>query len=136
MQITFSSFNIENVKGNYVAVNHINENYKNIDIYYIQEHWLHGFEKDKMIKNIPGYRHFTRCYDDDDNENASLYMVRGHGGISLLWKNEWAPHIKELKNDGNKRIQAVMLKDQILLINCYLPSGPSKQNCGVVGHSS
>ena len=123
-QIIITSLNIENIKANHVVINDINKNYKTIDVLIIQEHWLHCFEKDLMTKNLSEYEHFTRCYDDNDN-STQLYTIRGHGGISILWRKELTPYMKQLKDDGNTRIQAVLIKN-VLLINCYLPSGASK----------
>ncbi|MCG8097222.1 MAG: reverse transcriptase family protein [Candidatus Thiodiazotropha endolucinida] len=89
----------------------------------LQETWLWTFE-DYVIENlVPNYETFVRCSDINDNI-SNFQIMRGNGGIVILWPKTWTNCIRKLE-DGNERIQAVELNTTdscFCIVNVYLPT--------------
>jgi len=126
-QIILSTLNVKNIKGNYAT---IEEELAKSDIIFLQEHWLFNFQttNDEVIENLSHWKHFSKAVDDIDHIEPT-HKPRGHGGISILYKEWLAPNITQCE-DGNERIQVITISDDsmhLCLINVYLPSGTNKE---------
>ena len=89
---------------------------KDLDVIAIQEHWLYGFEKNKLEEVSPHYNWHTRSADDDDPIPPTM-RNRGHGGVAIFWKKKYTDH-EELP-DGSPRTVAIRISNTIV-INSYL----------------
>ena len=93
----------------------------------IQEHWLYSFEQEEILNDLPGWNFSCRSVDEYDNISL-ISRPQGYGGVATLWKAGLNAYMKKSK-EGNERILPTFLeteKSKTLLINCYLPSGNSK----------
>ena len=121
------TFNIENIRSNHHV---ISDELDDIDLLLIQEHWLYTFEQDELTRNISNWHYCARSVDEYEGI-APTSRPQGHGGIAILWRPELTPYIRKLE-DGNERILPILVEAEfgdLVLINCYLPSGNSKDAC-------
>ena len=123
--LCLTSLNIENIRSNrctlYTDLDHA-------DIVLIQEHWLYTFEQDDILTDLPGRSFCCRSVDEYD-PISQINRPQGYGGVATVWKNHLSPFIKKT-DEGNERILPILLTSKdgsILIINCYLPSGNSKE---------
>ena len=86
------------------------------------------YESDTMAKLFPNHSHQTRCVDEDVQFENSR-RVAGYGGVSTIWTDKMNPYAKR-RDEGNARIVVTTFSipgSPICVINCYLPSGQSKE---------
>ena len=94
----------------------------------LQEHWLWGFERDKLQELFPGYGSVIKCCDDSEP-----YLIRhnrrGHAGVAVIWDRSLDPIIQPEMEEGNEWIIVIGIGDRCtsryntVIINAYLPSG-------------
>ena len=97
-----------------------------MDIILLQEHWLHGYEKEEITSNLEGWQAVARSVDDEDHPNL-IARTQGYGGVAVLWKEHLNPYISS-RDEGNNRILPIFFEsgsDKLCILNCYLPSGNS-----------
>ncbi len=90
----------------------------------LQEHWLWEYETSLLDQLAPNHESYTIPTPD---EYSLAYRRRGHGGIAILWSRDISHLVKKCEKDSDHRIQAVLLNDEVCIINAYLPSGESAQ---------
>ncbi len=81
-----------------------------------------------MVKLFPNHFHHTKTVDNEERHTHS-HRTSGHGGVSTLWNPRLNPYAKR-EDDGNPRILVTTFSipnAPICVINCYLPSGQSKE---------
>ncbi len=120
-----ASFNVEGLTSNHAF---IQSELCHIDILAIQEHWLLSFQKDKINELLPQWDSHTRCVDESNLPDNSC-MPHGHGGVATMWSPWLSPFVSR-KDEGNTRILVTLFDlpgAPICILNCYLPSGTSKQ---------
>ena len=95
---------------------------KQHDIILLQEHWLYSFEKPHLetIVEAEGWGVAVKSVDDDDPIGPQS-RPRGKGGVATLWSKKLNSHINILQ-DGNERILAIEVGQQVLLVNTYMPA--------------
>ena len=122
-----TSLNVEGLASNHAFVNMA---LSNQHIICLQEHWIYSFDKHLFATLLPKWSATIRCSDEyrDDISNESR-PATGRGGVAILWHHDLSPFIKR-SDEGNARIILVFLdlpKYPVCIINCYLPSGNSKE---------
>jgi endonuclease/exonuclease/phosphatase family metal-dependent hydrolase len=93
-----------------------------LDVLLIQEHWLFGFELQKLDDIHPDFNSVSKSVDMMD-PISSLQKPRGYAGTAILYKKSLSNSLI-LHPDGCHRIIAVTLKLQemkLLLVNVYMP---------------
>ena len=94
------------------------------DIILIQEHWLWPFELHSLSSILSGFTAHGLC---DRRLNKTSELLRGCGGIAILWKKSIAAHPIHLNID-NDRICGIELPlenhiiKKLLVFNIYFPS--------------
>ena len=77
---------------------------------------------------VPGFRSYLHC-TDDSNAIKPWCMLRGMGGMGILWREEIPRYVQPVKDYGNERVIAVTLRHndaQLCVINVYMTSGNNK----------
>ena len=94
----------------------------------IQEHWLYKCNKSYLDKTFPCWTSSIRSIDEyEEDEEMLSRFPRGKGGVATMWRKEFSNYVTKC-SEGNTRVLPVKLSLgalQILIINCYLPSGTS-----------
>ena len=117
--INILTFKIEGIKSN---LQYLHELLDQKSIICLQEHLLWNFESDYII-NKTEYEVFVRCHDCD-HPISNYKVLRGKGGIAIIWPTLIDKYIKRLE-DGNNRIMAIEIQSTskaICLVNTYLPT--------------
>ena len=101
------------------------------DILFIQEHWLHSRDKNRITEDLPYFTSYTKCFDDD-NIDDPLLRRRGHADVSIMFKSSVGQYVKELPDRGNRIVCiSVNIDKPILIIFAYMPThgkGYSRDN--------
>ena len=122
------SVNIENFNTNLVFLETLLNDFQ---IVAIQEHWLYGFEKGKLIDFCEKHGFSIMIKSSDDNDPLTpLQRPRGKGGVALLWSKRHDQHVTALYEEGGNRICAIhveTLEGLVTIINCYLPCRGNKE---------
>ena len=118
-----------NVQGINTNILYVEELLKKHDIVCLQEHWLWGFEKQDLNLMLPQCGVQIRSVDDGNEILEHSHRITGHGGVATLWKKHLNVNMKPVDEEGNCRILVTEYnsKPPVCIINCYLPSGKSKQ---------
>jgi endonuclease/exonuclease/phosphatase family metal-dependent hydrolase len=107
----------------------VEELLKSHDIICLQEHWLWGFEKQEMKEMLPNYGMHVKTVDEEMDMVEHTHRVTGDGGVATVWSEHIDSIMVPVQEEGNSRVMVTecSLATSICLINCYLPSGNSKQ---------
>ena len=118
----FISVKIENFNTNMVFLETL---LKDFQIIALQEHWLYGFEKGKLIDFCEKHGFSLMIKSTDDNDPLTpLQRPRGKGGVAILRSKRLDQYVTTLVNDGGNHICAIQvesLQGSLTIINCYLP---------------
>ncbi|CAG2187365.1 SPPL3 [Mytilus edulis] len=123
--ITILSFNIEGFTSNKLYLENLS---KRADIIFMQEHWVHSWEKNKIedfMDNLNFISHI-KCYDDEIIMDP-LERKRGHAGVAICYKKDIANCVEKL-NDGGNRVIAIRINSAkpVISICVYLPTRGNK----------
>ena len=122
------SVNIENFNPNLVFLETLFNDYQ---IVAVQEHWLYGFEKGKLIDFCEKQGFSTMIKSSDDNDPLTpLQRPRGKGGVALLWSICLDKHVTILNQEGGTRVCVIQVETHagpVTIINCYLPFRGNKE---------
>ena len=100
---------------------------KDFQIIAIQEHWLYGFEKGKLIDFCEKQRICMMIKSTDNNYPLTpLQRPRGKGGVAILWSKRLDQYVTTLVNPICA-IQVETLQGRLIIINCYLPCSGNKE---------
>lgn len=95
----------------------------NIDICFLQEHWLYP---DSLSFLDSFHQDFTGWGRSSHNLNLDSIWRRGKGGIGILWRKSLDANITKLEDLGNDRIIAIQVRlsnnKMIYFIGVYLPA--------------
>lgn len=94
---------------------------KNLHIICLQENWIFNFEKYTFQTLFPNHRSLIKCIDDD-NPISAKEIVRGYGGVAILWREDIDFACKELP-DGGRRIAAISAQpsdEKLCIITVYM----------------
>ena len=100
-----------------------------IDILCIQEHWLYRAEQ-KIIGELDKNMMYVAKSIDDENPELSMTMMRGYGGVAIMWKKEIDEKVKPIAEGGN-RILVLHIEQErkpLCLINVYMPADNKNQD--------
>ena len=118
------SYNCKNIITSKHAISEIA---RDIDVIFIQEHWLLNYQLhilDEISESLLG-----RGKAVDDNDPISpVQKPCGYGGVGILWSKR-IDHLFTPIPDGSTRIQCAILKRSsinLLLISVYMPCKASK----------
>ena len=94
------------------------------DIILIQEHWLWPFELHSLSSILSGFTAHGLC---DRRLNETFELLRGCGGIAILWKKSIAAHPIHLNIDNDRICGIELLLEnhiikKLLVFNIYFPS--------------
>ena len=97
----------------------------------VQEHWLYGFEKGKLIDFCEKQWFSTMIKSSDDNDPLTpLQRPRGKGGVALLLSKCLDKHVTILDQEGGTRVCVIQVETHagpVTTINCYLPCRGNKE---------
>ena len=99
---------------------YVNDIFKNCDILFLQETWLHSFEHKQYTQNIQACQYRAVSAMDDSDVGR---VGRPYGGCAILWHRELAIAFRPI-NTTSPRICAVSAKAKdvnVVLINVYMP---------------
>ena len=119
------SLNAQGINNNLAYIKSISDTY---DLICLQEHWLHGFEKGRIYDLLPGYTNHCICYDEERDVSLAK-RPSSIGGLATLWKNSLSQYVGQPDPESSNRILITPMAipgHPICIINCYLPSGNSK----------
>ncbi len=117
-----------NIQGACQNAAYVHEALPDCDIVCLQEHCLMSYEIEEMTKCFPNHLQHSRCVDEDQQPEHGR-RTGGHGGVTTMWKQRLNPYA-ERHEDGNSRIAVTTFTipgSPLCIINCYLPSGNSKE---------
>ena len=105
---------------------------ENMDLIFIQEHWLYSCQSYIIRNTFPDYEVLSKCVDDR-NPLKPYCMPRGMGGVAILWKADLHRYISVINDFECSRVAAITLQYEgykLCIINAYMPSGnnTSKKN--------
>ena len=120
-KLNISSWNARGLKN---SVPYLQVLYNTSDIILIQEHWLWPFKLHSLSSLLSGFTGHGLC---DRRLNETSELLRGCGGIAILWKKSIAAHPIHLNID-NDRICGIEpplenhIIKKLLVFNIYFPS--------------
>ncbi len=92
----------------------------------LSEHWLHSFEINAMSNIHPDYCYSIECVPDRENSTFCYpCLLRGHGGVALLWHKSLNSVVSQVPFPRNDRIVGLRIKchpSDILVFSVYLPT--------------
>ena len=116
------TFNIEGIKGNAPYLQQQFLKRQEPTIICLQEHWLHGYECNRITEIAPDYNYHISCFDDNTAHDEP-HKGRGRGGVATFWPNHITHKVKKLEKE--ERIIVIEIQTQpkyTIIINVYLPT--------------
>ena len=119
------SFNCKGFKSrNYSYLNRL---YKNCDILFMQETWLHNFEKKDINNVLPGASYFcvSGMKDDDIGRQG-----RPHGGVGIVWHSTLKARVHRVNTTSERLCAATFTTKglKFLAVNVYMPNDDGSMN--------
>ena len=98
------------------------------DILCLQEHWLHGYEMNRLTQLFPQWNHNSVTYDSTQTIDDTVFTHHrsGRGGVATLWKGWLDTFAERIQKDSTDRIVVTTFRipsRPLCIINCYLSSG-------------
>ena len=115
--LRIAAWNCRGLSSGLPYIEHLADNH---DIIIISEHWLWPFELHKMKSIHP---HMTGAATADSRLSPECNLVRGCGGIGIIWNKSLNPSL--VPNINSDRILAIKFDTTIyciLVIGVYLPT--------------
>lgn len=117
-------FNLRSIKPNIPYLKFLCNKYK--AILCLSEHWLHTFQSSVLSTIHNEYQYTVECVPDCEH---AVYcfprLLRGHGGVAILWHNSLRHVVSPVNNPRNDRLVGLRLKCfpcDIIILSVYLPT--------------
>ena len=97
-----------------------------LDILAISEHWLHSYELHLLGLIHTNFNYLASSpHPQEDSLTCTPRLIRGSGGVAVLWRKSLHNQVKKLTDFSNDRCVCIQLQSSprpLVIISTYLPS--------------
>ena len=115
-----------NVRGFKSNSDYVKKICKSCDILAISEHWLHIYDLSLIPKSLPNFFAYSMCPPPiEDDLICAPRLIRGNGGVSILWRKHLQPHVQKLTDLSTSRVVGIKVATAhrpTCFLSVYLPT--------------